>query len=137
MTKIPIRADVLQAIDDWNAGRSLRTIDLGHSHRMKEIPGRSPVIDESKRYHRDQERAHEFCFAILENFSKDGAPESHDEFLAVCEEISTRVPDLTPEERIGAESLAWKALVVGWKRAIAGHGEEFYIEVSRPKVKVT
>jgi len=45
--------------------------------------------------------------------------------------------DLTAEELDAAESLAWKALHVGWRRAIDGHRDSMYIEVSRPQVQST
>lgn len=125
-----IKPDVLQALADWNAGKPVKSLELGHCHRMKENPGASPSIDMSQHIHRDQERAHGFCFALIEHF--DIAPSSHDEFLAVAAEIAGQWNDLIPEERDAAESLAWKALLVGWNRAIAGHDPEMYIEVTNP-----
>ena len=43
--------------------------------------------------------------------------------------------DLSAEELDGAESLAWKVLLFGWTRAIDGHKDAQYIEVTRPKVQ--
>jgi len=138
-----IKADVLQALDAWKAGKPVRSIELGHVHRMIEHPGMSPRIDLSKRIDRDQERAHAYCFQIIERISlMVQPPEDHATFLGWCDgwEIDFRKenPDLTAEEADAAESLAWKALLVGWKRATDGHPEASYIEVTsvkREKVK--
>src|SRR5271167_1183272 len=113
-----IKSDVLQALDDWKAGKPVRSVELGHVHRMKEHPGGAPAIDFSKRLSNDQERAHAYCFAILEHFDT-GAPD-HAEFQEFARELAGQWNDLTPEEAIAAESLAWKALLIGWRRAIDG-----------------
>jgi len=153
-----IKADVLKALDDWKAGKPVKSLELGHVHRMQERGQFSPVIDFSKRLSNDQERAHAYCFKVIEEISSgkaticqhnasDGsiekyrAPENHDEFLDLCHTIEEafRLEDdsLTPEEAIAVESLAWKALHVGWARAIAGHDPSRYIEVTNPKVVQT
>jgi hypothetical protein len=128
-----IKPDVLQILKDWKDGKPVRSLELGHVHSMIEHPGMSPRIDLSKRLELDQERAHEYCFAIME-FEKDDLDSDHETFLKVCQMIREKFTDVTPEEAAGAESLAWKALTIGWKRAIEGHGDGNYIEVSRPKV---
>ena len=127
-----IKADVLKALDDWKAGKPVKSVELGHVHRMQERGQFSPVIDFSKRLLNDQERAHAYCFAILEHFDL-GAPD-HAEYQEFCRELAIQWNDLTPEEASGAESLAWKAMHVGWTRAIAGHDPSRYIEVTNPKV---
>jgi hypothetical protein len=128
---LKIKTDVVQALDDWNAGKPVRSIELGHVHRMKEHPGGAPAIDFSKRYHNDQERAHAYCFYLLGKCAVETIPEDHDQFLAMTILYRTNFADLTEEEAVGAESLAWKALLVGWKRAIDGHADGRYIEVIR------
>jgi hypothetical protein len=136
-----IKADVLQALDDWNAGKPVQSIELGHVHRMKEHPGGAPFIDFSKRLPTEQERAHAYCFHLIGLFKLNGVPESHELFLDACDEYEElfREDDatLTAEELDGAESLAWKALLVGWKRAIDGHADGRYIEVTKPEVAAT
>jgi hypothetical protein len=129
-----IKADVLEALDDWKAGKPVKSIELGHVHRMKET-SHGPRVDLSVRLSNDQERAHAFCFAVIEHFDA-GAPE-HAEFLEFCRDLAGQWNDLTPEEAEAAEGLAWKALLVGWRRAIDGHGDAHYIEVSRPQVQAT
>lgn len=136
-----IKADVLQALADWKAGKPVRSVELGHIHRMVEHPGVSPSVDMSKHIRRDQERAHAYCFHLIESFFTNGAPEDHETFLADCDEYEKRFREtnegegLTAEELDGAEGLAWKALIVGWKRAIDGHTEANYIEVRQPKLE--
>ena len=135
-----IKADVLHALDDWKAGKPVRSIELGHIHRMVEHPGVSPAVDMSKHIPRDQERAHAYVFFILERLELlIQPPEDHATFSVWCDgwekDFKRENPGLTEEERDGAEGLAWKALIVGWKRAIDGHPEANYIEVSQPKPK--
>lgn len=126
-----IKTDVLQALDDWNAGKPVRSIELGHVHRMKEHPGGAPAVDYSVRLWNDQERAHAYCFYLLGKCVSEIVPENHDQFLAMTVLYRTSFPDLTNEEAVAAESLAWKALIIGWARAIDGHREAHYIEVHR------
>jgi hypothetical protein len=132
-----IKSDTLQALADWNAGKPVKSLELGHAHRMKASsePTAAPQIDMSKHIHRDQERAHAFCFALIEHF--DAPPDDYAEFLAVSREIAGQWNDLIDEERVGAESLAWKALRVGWGKAIAGHEPHDYIEVTNPAVQAS
>lgn len=139
---VKLKADVLQAIDHWNAGKPVRSIELGHIHRMQEHPGLSPRVDLSKRLHNDQERAHAYVFYLLQHFERIGVPQSHEEFIAIVNrdinvpshlQIGPPTFELTQEEKNGAESLAWKALLVGWRKAIDGHREVDYIEVAKPK----
>lgn len=140
-----IKADVLQALDDWNAGKPVRSIELGHVHQMKEHPSGAPFIDFSKRLSSDQERAHAYVFSIIAWYASDGVafPLDHESFHKTCDVLEKEFREtggqlagegynLTAEELDGAESLAWKALLVGWKRAIEGHADGRYIEVTNP-----
>lgn len=141
---VQIKSDVLQALETWKAGKPVRSLELGHAHHMIEHPGMMPKIDFSKRIDRDQERAHAYLFHLIELFSVNGVPKDHETFLEACDEyeqtfdwgeLSLADRHTFDTERNGAESLAWKALTVGWKRAIDGHGEASYIEISRPREK--
>jgi hypothetical protein len=142
-----IKSDVLQALADWNAGKPVRSLELGHSHRMKETtePTAQPQVDFEHFLHRDQERAHAYCFMLIECFVEQGVPEEHLEFLERCKvvRIAFEIVNkddprmLIQEEAVGAESLAWKALRVGWARAIAGHEPHDYIEVTNPAVQAS
>jgi hypothetical protein len=143
-----IKPDVLQALRDWKAGKPVKSLELGHVHRMKDVPGFSPTIDASKHLHQDQERAHAYVFHIIDaianrkayigDHSKDPVefrePQTWEEFSDLCDGLEVEFEDLTAEERDGAESLAWKALRFGWARAIEGHKDSLYIEVTNPSV---
>jgi hypothetical protein len=133
-----IKADTLQALDDWKAGKAVRSLELGHVHRMQENPGFGPRIDMSQRIDRDQERAHAYCFQIVGWFASQGAPfpASHEHFEKICKAL-IKDKGLTAEEMEAAESLAWKALLLGWRKAIDGHASGEYIEVSRSAVSAT
>jgi hypothetical protein len=133
-----LKPDVLEALRAWNAGKPVKSIELGHVHRMKDVPGFSATIDASKHLHQDQERAHAYCFYLIELFKTNGVPAEHEDFLKACDEYETLFREeedgneqLTPEEIAGAESLAWKALRFGWARSIEGHKDSMYITVSR------
>jgi hypothetical protein len=133
--KLAIKADTLQAFDAWKAGKPVRSLQLGHVNRMVDHPGLSPKIDESFRLRNDQARAHAYCFVILGLYVTDQiTSDSHDVFLAMANEVAIKFEEngLTPEERDGAQSLAWKALLVGWTKAIDGHSAGDYIEVQQP-----
>jgi hypothetical protein len=134
-----IKADVLQALADWKAGKPVRTLELGHVHRMKEHPGLSPLIDSSEHLRHDQERAHAYCFHLIELFQLNGVPETHEGFMKACDayELVFRDGnnDLTAEELDAAESLAWKALLVGWAKAIDGHKDSAYTTITKPDEK--
>lgn len=134
-----IRADVLKALGDWNAGRAVRSLELGHTQRQVDTPGASPRILQDRHFRQDQDRAHAYCFHILAHFALHGAPESHEVFTHVCDQLEQEFragnEGLTAEELDGAESLAWKALAVGWRRAIDGYKDVQYIEVTKPEAK--
>ena len=130
-----LRKDVLKALEDWKAGKSVRGPELGHVHRMQENPGSSPLINMNEHVHCDQDRAYAYCFHIIEHF-KDQRPATFEEFSVVCDvlerDFKADTEGLTAEELDGAESLAWKALLFGWARAIDGHKDAHYIEVTKP-----
>ena len=130
-----LRKDVLKALSDWKAGKPVRALELGHVHRMKENPGSSPLIDMSQHLHQDQDRAYAYCFHIIEHFA-EARTATFEEFSVVCDGLERDFREenkgLTEEELHGAESLAWKALLFGWARAIDGHKDANYIEVTRP-----
>jgi hypothetical protein len=139
-----IKADVLQSLDDWKAGRPVKSLELGHTHRMahseeymQSNPAARNRVDMSKRIANDQERAYAYLFYIIDFYTGNvPVPDVHDDYLAACEALRKDF-DVTSEEVVAAESLAWKALHCGWARAIAGHDAHMYIEVSNPAVSAT
>jgi hypothetical protein len=140
-----IKSDVVKALDDWNAGKPVRSIELGHTHRMthseeymQSNPNARNSVDLSKRLYADQERAHAYCFAIIQHYANfPPVPEDHTAFVMDCDAMRANFADVSLEEALAAQSLAWKALLVGWARAIDGHRDARYIEVSRPQVAAT
>lgn len=152
---LKIKADVLQALDAWKAGKPVRSIELGHTQRMthsedflKSHPNTRPEIDLSQRIQNDQERAHAYLFDVIEKYSAaaQAPPAGRDydrnaysdggytAFMVCCQSWRDGHEGLTDEEAEAAQSLAWKALIVGWARAIAGHDPAAYIEVTNPAV---
>src|ERR1700674_1381908 len=121
-----LKPDVLQALKDWKAGKPVKSVELGHVHRMKDQPPFSPTIDASKHLHQDQDRAHAYAFHLIELFQLNGIPAEHESFLKACDEYEVLFraeeegghEEMTPEEMDGAESLVWKALLFGWARAV-------------------
>ena len=110
-----------QAIDAWKQGKSIRSLVLGN-------------------HQADQDRAYAYAFHLLELFSINGIPADHDAFLAACDEyeqtfswgeLPVKEAHAFNVERDAAESLVWKALLVGLKKAIDGHGEAQYTEVQQ------
>lgn len=136
-----LKADVLQALQDWKAGKPVKTLELGHVHRMEDVPGFSPRINAEQHLHQDQERILSYCFHLIDLFSINGIPEAHEAFLEACDayeqtfdwpEVAIADWHALDHERNAAESLAWKALRFGWVRAIEGHKDSMYIEVTNP-----
>lgn len=138
-----IKADVLQALDAWKAGKPVRSIELGHVQRMthseehlQSYPNTRPQIDLTKRVSVDQECAHAYLFKILEFYTRFPLPETYESFINECRRFPALViaghEEITAVERVAAESLAWKALLLGWRRAIDGFPDAHYIEVTNP-----
>src|SRR6266478_1223855 len=97
-----IKPDVLQALQDWKAGKPVKTLELGHVHRMKEVPGFSPTIDASQHLHQDQERAHAYVFYLIERCKLPAQPASdHETFSVWCDgweqDFRKENPELTEE----------------------------------------
>lgn len=154
MAKLRIHAELEQKLAAWREGKPVRAPRLGHTQRETVIAhgpnrGQHSLDLERRAPQPRQELALAWCFLIIEHCLQEGldqrifAPrENEDQFVYsdfanVCHELrETRMSDeekLTSSELAGAESLAWKCLLVGWDRAIAGHNESHYVETSRPQ----
>jgi hypothetical protein len=138
---VTLKPDVLAVLKDWEAGKPIKSVELGHIHRMKDVPGFSPTIDTSEHLFQDQQRAYDYAFHLIELFKINGVPGDHGDFLKACDEYEQTFDwgEVGPgghhgldHERNGAESLVWKALRFGWARAIEGHKESAYITVTKP-----
>lgn len=124
----------------WQRGEAIRSIELGHTQRMKTVMNGdsrgTEKIDFGKPLLQNRQAlTHEWAFHIIGYCAENGVPESHEEFSKMCDFLKGEMGagELSPEERIGAESLAWKALTVGWNRAIEGLPETRTIMVKRPQ----
>lgn len=130
-----IHEDLAAVLEDWAQGKEIRSVELGHTQRMIPHPGEADRIDLSHVHRVRQALAHEWAFLILEHCAQNGLPVSFEEYAALCDELEANHMDevgkLSKEELDGAESLAWKALLHGWKNAIHGHEERKYITVKR------
>lgn len=145
---IAIHKQLKDKISEWKSGKTLSIPRLGHQHReMQWEPGNpdSKRIDDRKIFHNRQDAALEWCFFLIEEFlSRDMGPRlfgenadlAYSDFALFADEMEETkmagiVGVLSPEELTGAESLAWKALLVGWDRAIYGHPESQCVQVTR------
>lgn len=146
---IAIHKHLQDKISEWKSGKGVCIPRLGHQHReMQWEPGNpnSRRIDDSKIFHNRQEAALEWCFFLIEEFlNRDYGPRlygenadvAYSDFALFADEMEeTRMQEimggkLSPEELTGAESLAWKALLVGWDRAVSGHPELNCVQVTR------
>jgi hypothetical protein len=137
MTAGSIPVDLASVLADWNAGKPVRSLELGHTQRMMPHPGEADRLDLSRTYRVRQELAHEWAFMIVEHCANTAMPDGFEEYAALCDELEARhnsaTEPLSREEIDGAESLAWRALRLGWKAALAGHEERKYIEVRKPQ----
>lgn len=133
MSPAAIHGDLAAVLADWNAGKPIRSIYLGHTQRHAEHEeGRAPRINvDTLPFRNRQQVAHAWAFKLIEHFA-EALPESFEEFSTVCDELELGAEvKLTREELDGAESLAWKALMLGWAIAIDGMPATRYVNVSR------
>jgi len=131
-------SDLLRTVKDWNAGKAVRSIELGHNQREIDAGINEQKRIDSTCHHRNrQDLAHAWTFRILARALEAQNPDMvYSDFAELCRELrETEMPNdanrLTSEELNGAESLAWKAWLLGWDRAIRGHEEHRYIQVSK------
>jgi hypothetical protein len=137
-----IHPDTAAALKAWDKGDPVRSVYLGHTQKhIPGVEGHPDRIDFNTPPHRNrQDLAHAWCFSIIEYFMIVGAPHNHEEFETIVDELANTEAgrnDLTPEERAGAESLAWKALIVGWDAAIDGLPATRYLQVQKPAIEAT
>jgi hypothetical protein len=122
-----IQDELKQVIGAWAHGQRIHAIPLGHPVRVvKDANGQH---EERNKFR--QRRAYDYCFSLIA-----AGIESEKTTILTWQLfnmlVQTAAPkDLTAEERQAAESLAWKALIGGWSRAIAGFPEEHSIAITR------
>jgi len=125
-----------EVLRDWQAGRAIRSIELGHTQKEISVGVNDAKRIDDTRHHRNRhDLAHAWVFRILARVLEEDKPDMvYSEFAEICRELrETAMPEgerrLTQDELNGAESLAWKAWLLGWERAIRGHDESRYIQV--------
>lgn len=133
MAKNFIRDDLRAALADWKGGKPVHLVELGHNQKIMTRPDGSERINIDAIHTNDQRVIYDYVFHLLEFFAEHGPPESFDVFKTICDEGEQMFKnngdrELSDEERDGAESLVWKALQVGWRKAIAGHPPEQYFD---------
>jgi hypothetical protein len=74
-----------------------------------------------------QLQTYAYCFDLIEAGLAD-PPESYAAFCALASGISPA--ELSNEEKEAAESLAWKALCRGWRRALANFPNREDLEIA-------
>lgn len=116
-----IHDELMQVIGDWANGRPLRTVALGHPVR------RDPKTGEEQRHTFRQRRVQDYCMNLI-IVGVEHLPIDFPEFQLMTDMAPK---DLSAEERAAAESLAWKALLRGWKNALTGFSDHQYISLTR------
>ena len=141
-----IHPDTAAALAAWDKGEPVRSIYLGHTQRSFVVEqgghdaGTERIDHNSLPVHCRQDLAHAWCFAIIKHFLDVGLPHDHEEFQTIVDELANSEDsesELTVAERDGAESLAWKALVIGWEAAIEGMPSTRYVNVRRSSIEAT
>jgi len=117
-----IKDELAATLKDWRAGQRIAAIPLGHPVRLN----RSGA---EERHTVRQLQTYAYCFDLIEAGIED-PPDSWGSFCALASGISPA--ELSNEEKQAAESLAWKALLRGWRRATAGFPEDREIAIRNP-----
>jgi hypothetical protein len=101
-------SDFKETISQWEAGKPLRVLKLGHSADVR------------------QQSVYDHVFQILKRFESE-VPTS----FVVVDGLVRESEKLSIEEIGAAASFAWSVLRNGWDRAIAGHPDNQYITLKR------
>jgi hypothetical protein len=132
-----IEEDLRKVLAAWDAGEPVRSIVLGHSTVVDGVD-QSGMPREVRQVFR-QRKAHAYAFQLIAAGLRLRPPFLHSDFWQIVVDVGARATtDLTVQECDAAESLAWKALLRGWRIAITGFPAESYISISRdtaPQVK--
>jgi len=151
LTRPAIHEDLLGTLKLWRAGKPIRSLELGHTQRIEKRSDETERIDLGHVHRNDQVKIHQWAFHIVEHFVESDLdePDNFAEYEAICdmlEEVQMPVlvkekeisGALTKEELDAAESLAWKAMLLGWDRATSGHdGAKYAILKNSNTAKAT
>ncbi|HKM99456.1 MAG TPA: hypothetical protein VJX23_02985 [Candidatus Binataceae bacterium] len=119
----PIQDELRQVLENWKGPGGIHTVRIGHPVRVRK--------GKEERHTVRQAEVYEYCFQLIEHalaFDPD-APLEFDGFCLLAGNLAPAT--LSAEEREAAESLAWKALVCGWQRALANFPDEGAINITR------
>jgi hypothetical protein len=117
-----INAELASVVNDWKAGRTVRSIIIGHPVRV--------ANGAEVRHDFRQKKAHDCVFAIIDVGIHGGVVDDFEGFHVFATEVA-REHGLTAEEQGAAISLAWVALRRGWKSALVGFQEHHAISLNR------
>jgi len=124
-----IEDELRGVLADWNAGKPIRTVALGHSTRVEGLKHGLPL---EVRNNFRQKKALAYVFQLIEAGLLLKMPFTWDEFFKLCLE-ERKAGELTKQEAEAAESLAWKALLRGWNRALTGFPDVHYVSIAKEK----
>lgn len=135
-----IEDELRQVLADWNAGKPVRSVALGHRVRVEGVNAHGLPGEVRNEFR--QRKALAYVFQLIEAGLKLKMPFTWDQFFALCvDERDKAKPkrDLQPvdylsrQEIEAAESLAWKALLRGWNHAITGFPDVQYVSIAKEK----
>jgi hypothetical protein len=126
-----IEDELRGVLADWNAGKPIRTIVLGHRVR---VDGTNDYgLPREVRNEIRQRLALSYVFELIAAGLKLGMPFTWGRFFELCldQRTTLAIDRFTKQEIEAAESLAWKALLRGWNRAITGFPDVQYVSISK------
>jgi hypothetical protein len=132
-----IEDELRKVLADWNAGKEIRSIALGHSTRVEGVDAHGSPLHVRNVFR--QRKALAYVFQLIEAGLKLGMPFTWDLFFSLCleERDTARLHGLQPadylsrQETEAAESFAWAALVRGWNRALTGFSDSQYVTIAK------
>jgi hypothetical protein len=118
----------------WKAGQPVRSIVLGHSVVLDPAYDNEPAREFRRPFR--QVNALAYALDLVERYLQQ-KPDSRclidrNDFEFLCQQIPLQ--ELSRGEREAGESLAWKALLCGWERALAGFEGHHYLALVNPLV---
>jgi hypothetical protein len=125
-----VKSELREVLADWQAGRPVRVIVLGHPVRV--IPGKKNEPATLDRHVFRQSQVYDYVFVLLGltltylGSEPLPAPMTHDDFKMFC-----HPKGLSVEEAEAAESIAWKAVLLGWRGALRGFADDRYFTLHR------
>jgi|HubBroStandDraft_6_1064221.scaffolds.fasta_scaffold04109_5 hypothetical protein len=123
-----IKDELATTVQEWRDGQRIRAIPLGHPVRYILENGQRKEEPHTVR----QLQTYAYCFELIDAGIAE-PPENYGAFCAMASGLSPA--ELSNEEKEAAESLAWKALTRGWRRALSGFAEDLEMGIRNPDRK--